>query len=82
MGVVDGQGLLPPLPAEFTEADVADDEPQDADEDDDADADGPDDGIGHLHLCMCDEVTGKEGVRQRLSVCECEVVEKRLAACK
>lgn len=61
MDAVDGQGRLPPLAAEFTEADVAYDEPQDADKDNDADTDGPDDGIGHLHLCVCDEVTGGKG---------------------
>lgn len=50
MDIVHWQRRLPPLPPKFAEADVADDEPQNADEDDNADTDGPDDGICHLHL--------------------------------
>lgn len=50
MDAVEGQRLLSPLAAEFAEADITNDEPEDADKNNDADADGPDDGIGHLHL--------------------------------
>lgn len=66
MDVVNWQGQLPPLSADFAKADVAYDEPQDADEDDDADTNGPDNGIGHLHLYPYGDGGLSEGVKQWL----------------